>query len=307
MSAVRCDMSSTLVAEKEYEPLESLSLSSRSSASSVSEKGLIRYVYPLSLSAHPPESSSHETTARPNPRKRKLFHVNNISKNEKIIRLPKILTTDIRKKYPIMILNVMNGCNYRSIDDFIRLCCDGNCQFKWILTRSPNRTAKSFDEAKQHAEVNSTFCVKLETLTNIINYLFFLGMILPDRVFHMVQSNVITRSDSFETRIEVYYRIHGTRTYMCSPLQAGTMVRSHHASCINSIKSGLNSSDEEVLSGPIDGISHEFSLYKMFYQRIQRLKILEQVTAYGRITLLVENYRESMKIKDIIFEAFALE
>lgn len=305
MSAVRCDMSSTLVAEKEYEPLESLSLSSRSSASSVSEKGLIRYVYPLSLSAQ--ESSSHETTARPNPRKRKLFHVNNISKNEKIIRLPKILTTDIRKKYPIMILNVMNGCNYRSIDDFIRLCCDGNCQFKWILTRSPNRTAKSFDEAKQHAEVNSTFCVKLETLTNIINYLFFLGMILPDRVFHMVQSNVITRSDSFETRIEVYYRIHGTRTYMCSPLQAGTMVRSHHASCINSIKSGLNSSDEEVLSGPIDGISHEFSLYKMFYQRIQRLKILEQVTAYGRITLLVENYRESMKIKDIIFEAFALE
>lgn len=269
-----------------------------------------RYVYPLFLSN---DSPNGDETIQATMRKRKFKHVNNISKNKKYIRLPKVLSTDIRKKYPFMILNIMNGCNYHNISDFTHQFIDRDCQLTWSLTKCPNRRVKSFDEAKEHTTMNSKFCVQLDSLSNIIDYLFFLGLILPDRVFQMIHSNVITRSDSLETRIEIYYRMDGTKLYLCTPIQAGAMVKSLPMSSMDdSIDSQSDSSSggEELEQISKEGrieqcdMNHEFSLYKIFYQNIKSLPVKESVYSFGRVTLLIENHHESNKIKDFILESF---
>jgi len=268
-----------------------------------------RYVYPLFLS----NDYVDGTTTQTKMRKRKLKHVNNISKNKKYIRLPKVLSSDIRKKYPFMMLNILNGCNYHNISDFTHQFIDRDCQLTWSLIRCPNRKVKSFDEAKEHATINSKFCVQLDSLTHIIDYLFFIGLILPDRAFQMIHSSVITRSDSLETRIEIYYRMDGTKLYLCTPIQAGAMVRSLTRSSLDDSIDSLSDSSsggeemervsrEERIEQ--SDINHEFSLYKIFYQNIRSLPVKESVYSFGRVTLLIENHHESNKIKDFILESF---
>ncbi len=262
------------------------------------EEEQVRYVYPLFHHHHQEkEEDKIIRKVRTYPRKRK-FQVNNISKNEKFIRIPKLLRTDIRKKYPIMILNVLNGCNYRNIFDFLRLFCDDNVKMAWNMTHC--NTSPNFELS---LSTTSSKCVAaFDRITPVVNYLFFCGLLVPDRIHEMIQSEIFTRSDSLETRIEIYYRMSGTLTYQCFHPQVAEIIQSYHRSS-SPISSESFSDDGEDCSQSIVPYDNEFSLYKLFYQQIERKEVPISISSNGKVTLIIDNYRESMKINNILFES----
>eukprot|EP01040_Poterioochromonas_malhamensis_P011180 gene11180-12180_t len=129
---------------------------------------------------------------------------------------------------------------------------------------------------------------------------------LPDRVYEMIHSDIVTRSDSYETKIIVYYRMSGMKSYHCNPIHAGVIVETYASSCASSpcsCWSGSTVSTDDSKSSLSGSDDEEFSMLKLFYQKIERIDFPRHLTAHGKITMTVENYQESMKINQIVIES----
>ncbi len=261
-----------------------------SSPISTNEDSQGNYIYPPEANHRPPTGN--------NPKKRK-FHVNNISKNLKLIRVPRVLNSDIRKKYPTMILNVFNSCNHRYMKEFINTYTNFNTLLTWNHSKCGACCTKPH-EFSFYGESQERRSVAFREMSNISNYLFFSSLTVPDRVYEMVHSDIVTRSDSYQTKIVVYYRMSGMKSYHCNPIHAGLILQSYSStagssspcSCLSSSTPSIAISDDE-----------EFSMLKLYYQKIERIDFPRQVTATGKITMTVENYQESMKISQIVIES----
>ncbi len=256
------------------------------------------YVYPPEANSRPPGGN--------NPKKRK-FHVNNISKNLKIIRVPRVLNSDIRKKYPTMIINVLNSCNHRYMKEFINTYTNFNTLLTWNHSKCGACCTKSHEFAF-YSDSQERRSVAFRQMSDISNYLFFSSLTVPDRVYEVIHSDIVTRSDSYETKIIVYYRMSGMKSYHCNPIHAGVIVESYASTsasspCSCSSSSGSTVTTDDSKSSLSVSDDEEFSMLKLFYQKIERIDFPRHLTAHGKITMTVENYQESMKINQIVIES----
>eukprot|EP01040_Poterioochromonas_malhamensis_P007689 gene7689-8304_t len=169
----------------------------------------------------------------------------------------------------------------------------------WNMTHC--NTSPNF-ELSLSTTTTSKCVAAFDRITPVVNYLFFCGLLVPDRIHEMIQSEIITRSDSLETRIEIYYRMSGTLTYQCFHPQVAEIIQNYHRSS-SPMSSESLSDDGEDCSQSIVPYDNEFSLYKLFYQQIERKEVPISISSNGKITLVIDNYRESMKINNILFES----
>eukprot|EP01040_Poterioochromonas_malhamensis_P014244 gene14244-15750_t len=82
---------------------------------------------------------------------------------------------------------------------------------------------------------------------------------MPDRVFTMTNCEIFSRSDSFETKIIVYFIMTGTKSYETDPYTRGKLVQSYAQSKHSFTSNENNLKDDE-----------EFSLIRLFHQKIAR-------------------------------------
>eukprot|EP01040_Poterioochromonas_malhamensis_P014243 gene14243-15749_t len=130
--------------------------------------------------------------------------------------------------------------------------------------------------------------IQFQHVSDICNYILHSSLTIPDCTYKIVNCEIFTRSDSFETKIVIDYRMTGTKTYHSNPHTAGLFVQSFSESLRKERKS---EKDEES------------SLVQSFYQNVARIESPRPMLSEGKIILSVENYRESMKINKIVFEA----
>eukprot|EP01040_Poterioochromonas_malhamensis_P007686 gene7686-8301_t len=130
--------------------------------------------------------------------------------------------------------------------------------------------------------------IKFQHISDICNYLFHASLSIPDRTYQILNCEIFTRSDSFETKIVVDYRMTGTKTYQSNPHSAGVFIQSLSESLAR--KERRSEGDEESL------------LAQLFYEKTARIESPRPMLSEGKMILIVENYRESMKINKIIFE-----
>lgn len=260
---------------------------------------------PTTISCDSTTTSDHDNNTTPNNssnnRKKRKYHINNISRNKKYLRIPRIVNSDLRKKYPIMLINVLNSCNYHLMKEFFYYVTDINTSATWNFTRyrpdqkhsnhpePPSLSSSSLSSSSQICMVEGKNClIQFQHVSDICNYILHSSLTIPDCTYKIVNCEIFTRSDSFETKIVIDYRMTGTKTYHSNPHTAGLFVQSFSESLRKERKS---EKDEES------------SLVQSFYQNVARIESPRPMLSEGKIILSVENYRESMKINKIVFEA----
>lgn len=241
------------------------------------------------------ESKNNYNSDNKNNRKKRKLHVNNISKNIKRILVPRILNTDIRKKYPIMINNILNSGNLTYIKQFLyTFTTMHNSSVCWKHCRYIDKKSHSLPQNHNPCCLlgQKSTLLQYEHISELSYFLFLSIVAMPDRVFTMTNCEIFSRSDSFETKITVYFIMTGTKSYETDPYTRGKLVQSYAQSKHSFTSNENNLKDDE-----------EFSLIRLFHQKIARSESPRPMYSEVKVTLTVEDYRKSMKINKIEFES----
>ncbi len=237
----------------------------------------------------PPEevSSYHETKNK--KKKRSFSHINNISKDPTKIRIPPILKSDIRKKYPIMFINMLNLCDIELIELFFKKYTNQSPVLSKYIRFGPKTGNRPTIEDKK--EINQQEMMKknlqdvcLKDFNDVINFVILLTVLVPDRCVRMKRSEVITRSDTLSTVVNIYFELHGTRISHWTPIDAGKFL--------------FSLKDRHLISRE--------DLAEQFQASMPRMESLVPLHVEGKFTLNIENCREDLRISNITSDSVTL-
>eukprot|EP01040_Poterioochromonas_malhamensis_P008057 gene8057-8708_t len=124
----------------------------------------------------------------------------------------------------------------------------------------------------------------LEALNDMINYEILLHLLCPDRIVTMKSAKVITKSNTFQTEIQIFYEIRATRTKGWTPIET--------ASFLKTLKqAGIKYTREEMI--------------ERFEESTPLLSETVPLHVEGRLTLLIDDYRKDLRINNIISDCIA--
>lgn len=148
---------------------------------------------------------------------RQLIHFNNISTNPYKIKIPKVPSDDIRRKYPIMFLNITNSLDASMMYPFFQHFTHPNTVF-WRQVLNPQQPDREIERLGFYGP------------DEIFSYMFALALVAPDRVLRMTNASIITKSDSYRTEIVLEGDGDATWPYETDPVKAGHFLLSlyHH-------------------------------------------------------------------------------
>ena len=166
----------------------------------------------------PNDDKPHDNSVhlnRPIRRKKSSQHVLNISKDPSVVKLPRVPKDDIRRKYPIMLMNTLNGMDLPKLYHFISLFTHPQTLLKrqTMSPRDPSLETESF-----------SFYGREE----IFRYMYVLGLLGPDRVFKLNHCSIITRSTTYRTEIVLDCTIEVNYLYGTDASKAGEFLRNFH-------------------------------------------------------------------------------
>lgn len=229
------------------------------------------------------------------PQKRsfsQIAHINNISKDPKKIRLPRVLNSDIRKKYPLMFINMLNMCDIGLIELFFKKYTMRSTALSKYIHFGPlaGNTPQIMDDPvkdKIKKEIQQPFVLKdvcLESLEDVTNFVILLALLSPDRIFKIKRSEVITRSDTYKTEVNIYFELCGTRVSHWTSIEVGEFLLS--------LRERHQISRQELI--------------EQFYASLPRLKVPGPFASEGKFTLNIENGRDDLRITNIISDSVTL-
>ncbi len=206
-----------------------------------------------------------------------IMHVNNISKDPTKIRLPKMLKNDIRRQYPIMFVNMLNSGDLDLIELFFKTYTTAQSEFsKYIhIDPLPGNTlaVQDLKEIREREDL-----ISLHALNDVINFVILLLLLSPDRIIQMKRSEIITRSDSFRTEINIYFELKGTRISNWTPIEVGRFLLS--------LKERHSLTRQELI--------------EQFHASLPRMTTLIPLHVDGQFTLNIDNGREDLRISNVL-------
>eukprot|EP01040_Poterioochromonas_malhamensis_P008056 gene8056-8707_t len=118
----------------------------------------------------------------------------------------------------------------------------------------------------------------LEAVNDMINYEILLHLLCPDRIVALKDAKIITKSNTFQTEINVFFEIHATRTKGWTPIET--------ASFLKTLKqTGIKYTREEMI--------------ERFEESIPLLPETVPLHVEGKFTLLIDDYRKDLRINSI--------
>lgn len=136
----------------------------------------------------------------------------------------------------------------------------------------------------KNEEESITQNVSFDCLNDVINFIILMTNLSPDRYIEMKRSEIITRSDSFKTEINVYFHVHGTRISHWTPIEVGKFL--------------FSLKDRHVMSREL--------LVKEFQAAMPRMKSFVPLHVEGKFTLNIDNSRQDLRISNITSDAVLL-
>eukprot|EP01040_Poterioochromonas_malhamensis_P008058 gene8058-8709_t len=167
-----------------------------------------------------------------------------------------------------------------------------------VISPQKRNTPQIMDDPgkdKIQKEIQEKFVLKdvyLESLEDVTNFVILLALLSPDRIFKIKRSEVITRSDTyrsevniyFELKVNIYFELSGTRVSHWTSIEVGEFLLSlrerHHLS--------------------------RQKLIEQFYASLPRLKVPGPFASEGKFTLNIENGRDDLRITNIISDSVTL-
>mmetsp|Transcript_13811 Transcript_13811/g.15000 ORF Transcript_13811/g.15000 Transcript_13811/m.15000 type:complete len:283 (+) Transcript_13811:13-861(+) len=207
------------------------------------------------------------------------FHINNASANPYRIRIPKVPSEDIRRKYPIMIMNTLNSLDTSLMHAF----------FHQFTHPESALQRQVFNANEPDQEIQR---ISFYGADNIFSYMFATTLINTDRVLRAHDIKIITRSDTFRTEIVIDGEGSATWIYDTDPIKIG-----HFLQYIF-----LETTQE--LKRPCSDISGLERLYNRQHLRLAKKPI--QINGKGRITLVINDIRERQTIDEIYFASYGV-
>ncbi len=220
-------------------------------------------------------------------------HINNISKDPTKVRLPRVLKSDIRKKYPIMLINMMNCGNLDLIELFYKKYTNDSTSFlKKVQTIDDDTLPPTTpDSWNQHHSLTTPTNrsamaedILFEALNDMIYYEILLYLLCPDRIITMKHANVITKSNSFQTEIHIFVEMRATFTKRWTHLDAAKFLKSLRLT-------GISHTREEMI--------------EKFEASAPLLCEVVPLHAEGKITLLIDDFRNDLRINNIKYDCIA--
>eukprot|EP01040_Poterioochromonas_malhamensis_P008060 gene8060-8713_t len=126
--------------------------------------------------------------------------------------------------------------------------------------------------------------VCLKDFNDVINFVILLTVLVPDRCVRMTRSEVITRSDTLSTVVNIYFELHGTRISHWTPIDAGKFL--------------FSLKDRHLISRE--------ELAEQFQASMPRMESFVPLHVEGKFTLNIENGREDLRISNITSDSVTL-
>jgi hypothetical protein len=195
-----------------------------------------------------------------------------------------------------MFINMLNTCDIDLIELFFRKysiprgtttskCIDFGLKEVTTITHKIYDLKQEKKENKIKNEGESlTQNVSFDCLNDVINFIILMTNLSPDRYVEMKRSEVITRSDSFKTEINVYFHVHGTRISHWTPIEVGKFL--------------FSLKDRHVMSRE--------ELVEEFQFSMPRMKTFVPLHVEGKFTLNIDNSRQDLRISNITSDAVLL-
>lgn len=210
---------------------------------------------------------------------KKSVHINNISNNPYRVRIPKVPSDDIRRKYPMMIINTLNSLDATLMHSFFQqFTHPESALYKQILSK---------DEPEQEVERLSFYGAD-----DIFSYMFAVSLITPDRAIRICNTKIITRSDTFRTEIILEGEATGTWPYDTDPIKVG-----HFLQYI------FNQTSQEC-KRPNNDVSRLERLYNQHHLRLAKTPL--RMYAKGKITLVINNIYERQELDEIYYSTYGI-
>lgn len=219
-------------------------------------------------------------------------HINNISKDPTKVRLPRVLKSDIRKKYPIMLINMMNCGNFDLIELFYKKYTNHSTSFlKKVQTINDDTLPPTTpDSWNRHLSLTPTNRgtreedILLDALNDMIYYEILLYLLCPDRIITMKHANVITKSNTFQTEIHIFVELRATFAKRWTHLEAAKFLKTLK-------QTGITHTREEMI--------------EKFEASAPLLSELVPLHAEGKVTLLIDDFRNDLRINNIKYDCIA--
>ncbi len=122
------------------------------------------------------------------------YQINNISKKPYKIIVPRMIDTDIRKQYPIMWMNMINGGDMSGISLFLYKFTTRSCSYEALSLTTRDR-------------------LLIEDIHQLVTYFEAMHTLFPDHTCKFYGAEIKTRSDTFQSIIHIYFRFYGSRVY----------------------------------------------------------------------------------------------
>lgn len=121
--------------------------------------------------------------------------------------LPRIIKSDIRRKFPMMFTNILNSCNINLIRSFLTTFCDHRDILFQHTVRVP-----SFPTSQRPAH-----CVEISRLSHVIHYMSGIHEFSPDMIHLLKNSQITRRIDCDGSLIILTMEANGSRIYPIFP------------------------------------------------------------------------------------------
>lgn len=241
------------------------------------------------------------------------IHVLNLSNDPSKVRLPRIPAEDLRRKYPTMLMNVLNSMDLEKLVDFFQTFAHDQT----ILKRQVLSSSEPFREIQSYSFYGTR---------DLLLYLHLLNVQGPDRVIQMKgDASIITRSDTFRTEIVFDFSVHSSYLYQIEPswiafffLEANEKIKQLKRerllleaddlqSCADLFTEQLQIADESASQRFVKELKSCVSeLEKLFKETFPRLEEPREITFDGKMILIVNNIYEQEQIDEIIMQSHGL-
>ena len=188
----------------------------------------------------------------------------------RIVKIPKIPRSDIRRKYPLMLLNTLNSM-------------DSNLLRKFFFTFAHPQTILRRQVMSPHHPSMEASSVSFYGQEEIFYFLFMLQLFGPDRVIQLETCSITTRSTTFLTEIQLDCTLHVNALYEWDAVAVQNYIYDMRSRCSSS--SGVVSSLERGLR-----------------DRFRFLTNPKKVTIRPKFVLLIYNFYCREELDEVLFQ-----